>query len=88
MEEIVGLVNRKILASKELSLYAKGLYGYLASFPDEIYPSTETVMEENQLSKKELAQYYKELEDFGIIRNGKLYDPFEEKYYSEIINGK
>lgn len=66
-----GLVKQEITRNNSLSLQSKGLYAYLASFADsetgECFPSLETILEENAISKNTFYKLIKELEKAGVI---------------------
>ena len=60
-------VSNQILCDKNLSLKAKGLYGYLFSKPDDWQFHIKCMQEELQESEKQIRSIIKELVDKGYI---------------------
>ena len=77
-----GRVYQQIVRDPALSLEAKGLYAYLASFADEkgqCYPPVDTIRQEIPLSNSTYYKYVGELRDAGIlsvekVRTGNRYE--------------
>ena len=77
-----GLIPRAIMRDKSISIGAKGLYAYLASFAGSklvCYPTRDTIMDELRIAKNTFNKYTNELQNNGYIKiernrstNGKL----------------
>lgn len=69
-----GHVKQEVTRNNSLSLEAKGIYSYLASFCGEdgsCFPSLETILKELNIGKNRFYKYIKELEDAGILKRQK-----------------
>lgn len=69
-----GHVKQEVTRNDSLSLEAKGIYCYLASFCGEdgsCFPSLETILKELNIGKNRFYKYIKELEDAGILKRQK-----------------
>lgn len=69
-----GHVKQEVTRNNSLSLEAKGIYCYLASFCGEdgtCFPSLETILKELNIGKNRFYKYIKELEDAGILKRQK-----------------
>ncbi len=65
-----GRVYQSVMRDPALSIEARGIYGYLASFTDangRCYPDSQTIMEEIGVSKDRYYKYLHELEKSGIL---------------------
>ena len=65
-----GLIPRKIMRNKNLSMQAKAIYSYLASFAGNTgraFPSTNLMADELGISRNTLFKYLKELRTLGAI---------------------
>lgn len=65
-----GLIPRTIMRDKSISIGAKGLYSYLASFAGSklvCYPTRDTIMDELKIAKNTFNKYLKELQENGYI---------------------
>lgn len=66
-----GHIKQSVMRNNQLSIEAKAIYSYLASFADkdtgECFPSLDTILSELNISKNRFYKYIKELEDAGII---------------------
>ena len=81
-----GRVYQAIMRDPALSLGAKGLYAYFASFSDEngkCYPHTDVIREEIPLSNATYYKYLKELQDAQILTIEKVRrgNQFESNVY-------
>ena len=65
-----GRVYQAVMRDPALSIEARGIYGYLASFADtngRCYPDSQTIMDEIGVSKNRYYKYLHELEASGIL---------------------
>lgn len=65
-----GLIPKKIMRNKNLSIQAKAIYSYLASFAGntgKAFPSTNLMADELGISRNTLFKYLKELRDVEAI---------------------
>lgn len=65
-----GRVYQAVMRDPALSIEARGIYGYLASFADangRCYPDSQTIMDEIGVSKDRYYKYLHELEESGIL---------------------
>lgn len=77
-----GRVYQQIVRDPALSLEAKGVYAYFASFADkrgQCFPPVETIRQEIPLSNATYYKYLKELQEAGIlnvekVRKGNRYE--------------
>lgn len=67
-----GITPNEILNNKELSLKAKGLFGYLQSKPNEWKFSTERIASQLKEGEKAIRKILQELEEFGLLKRKKL----------------
>jgi DnaD/phage-associated family protein len=66
-----GLIPRTLMRDKTISIGAKGLYAYLASFAGtkfKCYPTRETILDDLNISRNTFDKYNKELKDYGYIK--------------------
>lgn len=69
-----GHVKQEVTRDNSISLEAKAIYAYLASFcgkDGSCFPSLETILEELNIGKNRFYKYVKELEDAGILERKK-----------------
>jgi hypothetical protein len=66
-----GITPNHILNSNQLTLSAKGLYGYIQSKPDGWEFSAEKIASQNRESPKVINKYLKELETAGLLQRNK-----------------
>ena len=65
-----GRVYQAVMRDPALSIEARGIYGYLASFSDasgRCYPDSQTIMDEISISKDRYYKRLHELEASGIL---------------------
>lgn len=65
-----GHIFQEVTRNSNLSIGAKGLYAYLASFAGNkgnCFPSLSTILKEMSISENTFYKYAKELEDAGVI---------------------
>ncbi len=70
-----GLIPRNIMRDKNISLQAKAIFSYLASFAgnkESAYPSVELMMNELNMSSGTFYKYLKELREHGIVEVKKI----------------
>jgi hypothetical protein len=67
-----GVTPNEILNHKELSLKAKGLFGYLQSKPNEWKFSTERIALHLKEGEKAIRSTLQELEEFGLLKRERL----------------
>lgn len=71
MSQGFGFAPQMLFRDKRISIQAKGLYEYLASFAGadtSAFPSRERMREELGMGKNILPKYIKELDAYGYIR--------------------
>ena len=66
-----GLVSNTVMRDPDVSLRAKGLYSYLATYADsnnELHVGIDKMAAENGMTQSSVKRFLKELKDKGIIR--------------------
>ena len=66
----LGRVYQAVMRDPALSIEARGIYGYIASFSDangRCYPDSQTIMDEIGISKDRYYKRLHELEASGIL---------------------
>lgn len=82
-----GLIQKSVMRNKNLSIEAKAIYGYIASFAGtsmKAYPSVELICAELNISEKRFRKYRKELVELGYltIERQRLEKGFSKNIYS------
>lgn len=66
-----GIISRKVMRDKNLSIESKAIYSYLISFAgtsNRAFPSVELMLEELDISRTRFYKYMKELKDNGFVK--------------------
>lgn len=82
-----GLIQKSVMRNKNLSIEAKAIYGYIASFAGtsmKAYPSVELICAELNISEKRFRKYRKELVELGYltIERKRLEKGFSKNIYN------
>lgn len=82
-----GLIQKSVMRNKSLSIEAKAIYGYIASFAGtsmKAYPSVELICAELNISEKRFRKYRKELVELGYltIERQRLEKGFSKNIYN------
>ena len=62
-----GIVGKTVMQDKRISIGAKGLYAYLASFGTVSYPKKTQILDETCMGKNAYQKYMHELVEYGYI---------------------
>lgn len=66
-----GILSRKVMRNKQLSIEAKAIYSYLISFAGNSYkafPSVELIIEELDISRSRFYKYMNQLKEYGFVK--------------------
>lgn len=86
-----GIIQQSVMQDPELSIEAKGLYSYFASYTgsgSSIFPKRETILKDLKLSKNSYYKHYNSLINNGYLRVNKMKGYMNRNVYTLVSNPK